>query len=98
MVRSSRASGQYFADLNHLVGAPLVNERRVADGVRLEDVSWRNEAAIEVELIGIHGGGHGIPQPYARGPRLLGPSPSAPNGPALIWSFFERQSRGAPRH
>ncbi len=97
MVRSSRASGQYFADLNQIAGAPSVSESRVADGVWLEDVTWRNEAAIEVELIGIHGGGHGIPQPYARGPRLLGPSPSTPNGPALIWSFFERQSAGSVR-
>lgn len=96
-VRSSRASGQYFADLNHIAGAPVVIERRLADGVRIEDVTWRNDAAIEVELIGIHGGGHGIPQPYARGPRLLGPSPSTPNGPALIWSFFVRQSGGALR-
>ncbi|MFZ2029592.1 MAG: PHB depolymerase family esterase [Vitreimonas sp.] len=91
-VRSSRASGQFFADLNHIAGAPIVIERQVTDAVRIEDVTWRNQAAVEVELIGIHGSGHGIPQPYARGPRLLGPLPSAPNGPALIWSFFERQS------
>ena len=35
--------------------------------------------------------GHGIPQPYRRGPRLLGPSPKEPNGPEVIWAFFERQ-------
>jgi polyhydroxybutyrate depolymerase len=44
-----------------------------------------------VELVAIHGGGHGLPQPYWRRPRLLGPSPMEPNGPALIWAFFERQ-------
>ncbi len=45
----------------------------------------------DVELVAIHGGGHGLPQPYWRRPRLLGPSPMAPNGPEMIWAFFARQ-------
>ena len=90
-VRSSRASGQYFADLNNIVGGPEISERQVADGVRVEEARWRNDSNVEVELVAIHGGGHGMPQPYRRHPRLLGPSPKEPNGPELIWSFFERQ-------
>jgi polyhydroxybutyrate depolymerase len=90
-VRSSRESGQYFADLNHIAGAPATNETNVADGVRVEQVLWRNDSKVEVELVAIHGGGHGIPQPYRRRPRLLGPSPRKPNGPDVIWAFFERQ-------
>jgi polyhydroxybutyrate depolymerase len=90
-VRSSRESGQYFADLNHIAGAPRTNETTVADGVRVERALWRNDSSVEVELVAIHGGGHGIPQPYRRHPRLLGPSPREPNGPDVIWAFFERQ-------
>ena len=90
-VMSSRESGQYFADLNHIAGAPRANETNVADGVRVEHMLWRNDSKVEVELVAIHGGGHGIPQPYRRRPRLLGPSPKEPNGPDLIWAFFERQ-------
>jgi polyhydroxybutyrate depolymerase len=90
-VRSSRESGQYFADLNHITGTPERNETQVAGGVRVEHVLWRNNSNVEVELVAIHGGGHGIPQPYRRRPRLLGPSPMEPNGPAMIWAFFERQ-------
>lgn len=90
-VRSSRESGQYIADLNHITGTPERNETQVADGVRVEQVLWRNNSNVEVELVAIHGGGHGIPQPYRRHPRLLGPSPKEPNGPAMIWAFFERQ-------
>jgi polyhydroxybutyrate depolymerase len=56
-------------------------------------VLWRNDSKVEVELVAIHGGGHGIPQPYRRHPRLLGPSPKEPNGPDMIWDFFERQRR-----
>jgi polyhydroxybutyrate depolymerase len=90
-VRSSRESGQFFADLNHITATPERNETPVADGVRVEQVLWRNNSNVEVELVAIHGGGHGIPQPYRRHPRLLGPSPKEPNGPAVIWAFFERQ-------
>ena len=91
-VRSSRESGQFFADLNHITGPPATTETSIAGGVRVEQMLWRNPG-VEVELAAIHGGGHGIPQPYRRRPRLLGPSPSEPNGPEMIWAFFERQRR-----
>ena len=90
-VLSSRKSGQYFADLNHIAGGPHTSETQVADGVRVERMLWRNDSKIEVELVAIHDGGHGIPQPYQRHPRLLGPSPTEPNGPEVIWNFFARQ-------
>ncbi|MBV9991038.1 MAG: polyhydroxybutyrate depolymerase [Alphaproteobacteria bacterium] len=44
----------------------------------------------KVELVAIHGGGHVMPQPYWRAPRILGPTPAAPDGPAAIWDFFAR--------
>lgn len=92
-VLSSRKSAQYFANLNHIGGSPATNEAQVADGARVERVHWQNDSKIEVELVAIHGGGHGMPQPYRRRPRLLGPSPMQPNGPELIWAFFERQQQ-----
>jgi polyhydroxybutyrate depolymerase len=90
-VRSSRESGQYFADLNHITGEPETKQTPVADGVRVEQVLWHDDSRTEVELVAIHGGGHGMPQPYRRRPRILGPSPMQPNGAAMIWAFFERQ-------
>jgi polyhydroxybutyrate depolymerase len=90
-VRSSRESGQYFADLNHITGTPETNETPGTDEDHVEQVLWRNGSKVEVELIAIHGGGHGMPQPYWRYPRILGPTPKEPNGPAVIWAFFERQ-------
>ena len=97
-VRSSRASGQYFADLNRIAGAPAASMTDVAKGVRVERMLWRNDLGVEVELVAIHGGGHGIPQPYRGRPPvigrlLLGPLPQDPNGPEMIWSFFARQRR-----
>ena len=90
-VRSSRESGQYFADLNNIASTPETNETQVAEGVHVQQVLWRNDSKVEVELIATYGGGHGIPQPYRRHPRILGPSPKEPNGPEVIWAFFERQ-------
>ena len=90
-VMSSRESGQYFAGLNHIAGAPVTTDTNEADGVRVEHVLWRSDSKVEVELVAVHGGGHGMPQPYRRHPRLLGPSPKAPNGPDVIWAFFARQ-------
>ena len=90
-VRSSRESAQYFADLNNITGTPETNPTQVTDGVHVEQVLWRNDPKVEVALVAIHGGGHGIPQPYWRYPRFLGPAPKEPNGPAVIWAFFERQ-------
>jgi polyhydroxybutyrate depolymerase len=89
-VRSSRESGQYFADLNNIMRTSEANQTEVTDGVHVQQVLWRKDK-VEVELVAIDGGGHVIPQPYWRSPRILGPTPKEPNGPALIWAFFERQ-------
>jgi polyhydroxybutyrate depolymerase len=90
-VRSSRESGQYFADLNHIAGRPETIETQTPGGVHVERVLWRNASSVEVELVAVHGAGHGMPQPYRQRPRLLGPSSKEPNGPEVIWAFFERQ-------
>jgi polyhydroxybutyrate depolymerase len=92
-VISSTASAQYFADRNAIAGKPQINLTQTAQGARVEHARWRAaDGRTEVELVTLHGAGHGLPQPSARRPRLLGPSPMEPNGPALIWAFFERQS------
>jgi polyhydroxybutyrate depolymerase len=90
-VLSAHEAGRYFADLNHIAGTPQTNQTQMAGGVRVERTLWRNGSRVEVELVAVHGGGHGLPQPYQRHPRLLGPSPSEPNGPQVIWAFFARQ-------
>jgi polyhydroxybutyrate depolymerase len=90
-VRSARSSAQYFAELNRLTDTPASRETSVTDGVTVEKISWGEKSKTEVELLAIQGGGHGLPQAHYRRPRLLGPSPMAPDGPALIWEFLARQ-------
>lgn len=92
-VISSTASAQYFADRNAITTPPRGSLTTMAQGSRVEHTRWQAaNGRTEVELVTLHGAGHGLPQPWARRPRLLGPSPMEPNGPALIWAFFERQS------
>lgn len=88
-VISSMATAQHFADL---AGAPGP-ERIVRDfdGVRVEQARWRG-AGTEILLSAVQGGGHVMPQPYARNPRLLGRTPREIDGPSEIWAFFARQS------
>ncbi|HXM23395.1 MAG TPA: hypothetical protein VN948_19215 [Terriglobales bacterium] len=38
-VRSSRESGQYFAHLNNITGAPEMNQTQVTDGVHVDHVT-----------------------------------------------------------
>lgn len=83
-VLSAQASAEFFARLNQLQqqtterAATTTFERRV----------WQSDSGVNVELITIPSGGHGMPQPDWQRPRLLGPSPMSPNGPELIWQFF----------
>jgi len=49
-VRSSRESGQYFANLNNIAGMPETNETQLAGGVHVAQVLWRNDSKVEVEL------------------------------------------------
>jgi polyhydroxybutyrate depolymerase len=74
-VRSSRDSGLFFANLNNIASPPETNRTQVSGEVQVEQVLWHNDGEVEVELISNHGGGHVIPQPYWRSPRILGPSP-----------------------
>lgn len=92
-VQSSRESGQYFADINKIGGTPTTIPAPLSgdDNAKVGHTVWRNDGNVEVELVTIQDGGHGLPQPYWRRPRLLGPSPMAPDGAKLIWDFFERQ-------
>jgi polyhydroxybutyrate depolymerase len=90
-VLSSRASAEYFVTLNAIASEPQSTSTPVADGFRVVRSVWRNDSPVEVELVAIQGGGHVIPQPAYRYPRILGPTPTEPNGPEVMWDFFARQ-------
>ncbi|WP_348729969.1 PHB depolymerase family esterase [Rheinheimera texasensis] len=89
-VRSATASAEFFVAQNQLPQSAR-SEVPQPDSHNVQRLKWQDQSRFEVELVTIVGGGHGMPQPYWQRPRLLGPSPMAPNGPELIWQFFARQ-------
>lgn len=97
MVRSAPDSAAYFVGRNKIAAGPSINPATPAqragrvEGGQFERTVWRDAGKLEVELVTIHEGGHGLPQPVWQRPRLLGPSPMAPNGALLIQEFFARQ-------
>lgn len=97
MVRSAQDSASFFVAHNQIRGNPAKNLASKPELVSREDqkqfdrILWRDDGKWEVELVTIHDGGHGMPQAAWQRPRLLGPSPMAPNGAVLIWEFFARQ-------
>ena len=94
-VLSARESATYFARRNGIADPPITTPIPQDGGSRstsAERTTWRSADGTGVVLYTIHGGGHTIPQPYARFSRLLGRTHRALDGPAEIWSFFARQS------
>lgn len=64
------------------------------DGCRVEHARWLNGNR-QVSLYTVHGGGHTLPQPYVRYPRLLGHTHDGFDGIAAIGNFL--LSHNVPR-
>jgi polyhydroxybutyrate depolymerase len=93
-VLSSVDTARYFAKKSGLAATPV--GERVAGGdasLWVERSTWGAPGTRQVVLDTIHGGGHAVPQPYARFPRILGRTDRDFNGPAEIWRFFAQQPR-----
>jgi polyhydroxybutyrate depolymerase len=91
-VLSARDTARHFAGPQ--AGAPVTDRlspRARGDGTWAERSVWRSPGRSEVALLAIHGGGHIVPQPAHRPPRLLGRATSAIDGPEEAWAFFRRQ-------
>ena len=87
-VLSAYDSAQYFAALNGSASPPATSD---LEGEEAGSRSVWRSGQIEVELISIRDGGHSLPQPYQRAPRILGPTAMHFDGAGEIWRFFERQ-------
>lgn len=91
-VLSARESAAYFARRNGITD-PSTTEQLAqpeASATSAERTVWSSTAGTEVRLYTIRNGGHTIPQPHARFPRILGRTHAALDGPAEIWRFFAR--------
>jgi polyhydroxybutyrate depolymerase len=96
-VLSARSSAAWFAGAG--AARPAVTRipaRTRSDGSWVEQAIWRTPGRSEVALLTVHGGGHVVPQPVYRPPRLLGGVTSAIDGPVEVWRFFRRQPSTGP--
>jgi polyhydroxybutyrate depolymerase len=91
-VRSSTETAKYFARLAGLTQSPDTTEtlphQSSSDSTSVKKEIWISPWKPQIILYSIINGGHLIPQPGYRPPRMLGQSTSAINGPAEIWNFF----------
>lgn len=77
------ATAEHFANRN---GA--TEERSANTSTALSQRTWKKEGRTFVQLISIPDGGHTIPQPRFRFPRLLGTTSSAYDSPSEACHFF----------
>ncbi len=91
-VRSSKVSAIYWARLAGHNGAPQqaqIAANPESDATTVQRQLWSAPGAVPVQLLTVVGGGHTIPHPVYRLPRILGPTSHQADGAELIWSFFE---------
>jgi polyhydroxybutyrate depolymerase len=96
-VMSSVASAQNFAERNGITTPPIPVEllKGFSDDITsAETLTWHADGKPFCCLCTVRGGGHVIPQPAYRFPRLLGKTTNVLNSPReAIW-FFERRWAG----
>jgi polyhydroxybutyrate depolymerase len=97
-VLSAYESAAYFARRNGIAGGPVIERipQESSAPTYAERAQWRSASGAEVVLYTIHGGGHTLPQPRARFPRILGRTHTQLDGPAEIWRFFARRVASPP--
>jgi polyhydroxybutyrate depolymerase len=98
-VLSAHESAAYFARRNGIAGAPVIERipQKGSSPTYAERSQWRSATGADVVLYTIHGGGHTLPLPRSRGPRILGRTHPGLDGPAEIWRFFARHSPSSPK-
>ena len=90
-VRSSVATAAYWAGL---AGYDSEGVKRTwptedpDDPTSVESLHWSGEGRVPVSLVTITGGGHTVPHPVFKLPRILGPTSHQLDGPEVIWAFF----------
>ena len=95
-VLSARAGAEYFARARGATGPVTmrIGPSSRSDPTSVERAEWRSASGAEVALLAVRGGGHVLPQPDYRPPRLLGRATSAIDGPAAAWAFFQDRRSG----
>lgn len=95
-VHSTPATIRMFAERAGYEGSPKVSnlpDVEPDDGSHVVQHQWAEQGKPEVTLLAITGGGHSVPHPVQRGPRLLGRTNADINTSQVIWEFFARNRK-----
>ncbi len=95
-VISSVATATYWASLAGHQGPGVTRDwpvREPEDGTSVASLQWRGPSGPPVQLLSVSGGGHSLPHPLYKMPKVLGTTSNQLDGAEVIWSFF---SSGEP--
>jgi len=90
-VISAHATAERFVQRDNIHSAETERDlpsRDADDPTRVREVSWSRDGKPYVILYEVIGGGHTVPQPEYRFPRLLGRTTGNIDGPAAAVAFF----------
>ncbi|CAF1317558.1 unnamed protein product [Didymodactylos carnosus] len=88
-VRSSWSTAQYFADQYGLHSLRVSSKYLMNN---CQSTTWNDDGnKSKIVLWTVHKGGHVIPQPNYRAPRILGLTDTKFKGSKEIWQFFQSQ-------
>jgi len=98
LVRSAEDTARYFSSRAGYTAPPFEHrypDTNPDDGTVATRAVWSGAGRPEVDLTTIHGGGHTIPHPRKRMPRIFGPTSHDVPAAEEIWRFFLRQRPAA---
>ncbi|MFK0019833.1 alpha/beta hydrolase family esterase [Streptomyces sp. NPDC090798] len=95
-VLSAEATARAFAEVNGITRRPIsrpptelpLDGSGDADGPSVIETRYSQHGKAPVVAFTVSGGGHTIPNPDYRFPRLMGRTDHTLNAPAAIWEFF----------
>jgi polyhydroxybutyrate depolymerase len=97
-VQSTLATATYWANLAGHHAPPAVQDipdNDPTDGATATRHRWSSDTRPSVALLVVHGGGHTMPHPDLRFPRILGRTCHDFSSPKEIWEFFAAESHRA---
>jgi polyhydroxybutyrate depolymerase len=90
-VLSAGKTAETFAARNGITAAPQITKLEPPspdDPTWVERSTWSQDGVVAAELDAVHGGGHTVPQPVFRFPRILGRTSNALDAPRAALDFY----------
>ena len=91
-VRSSIDSTEYWAALSGHSATPkkyTIADTNTSDASTIDVFLWQEDGLLPVALYQVNGGGHNVPHPRLKFPRILGGTNHDLVGAEAIWAFFQ---------